>query len=677
MEEATTTEGTFCLQQVTITESSEDDYQYEEIPADEDFSLQEGDEDLAKALHTMHEQTIDAQIMAQRPGQITKQSLSETPEVVDDFLCNFLIRMGMNRTLDCFQTEWYELMQRGVLEPKDVGFVPDAYTCNQHLERENIYLKKEMENYKFAANKAKDALLKMQRERDFHRMHHKRVVQEKNRLINDIKRLKTHYALYEPMLRQLNEKYEILLREKMLTSLERDKVVGQITGLQATLQSLESGNNIHIPVMKVGHWCDREAGLVGPSQRALGEAKEQKVHSAVNVQDSAKDTAKQMSKTYPKDSEFPEGIQVNPYLACAKKCVRPLKSAIYRLSNTLKVHDLAVTWIWKFLATFRRGHTHHLQAGVSVLVLRRTLRDLSCLPSINTGGWVWFDVSAIACCVETSCLALHPRKDILVTGSDDRLWKMWAFPNGNIIVKGEGHTDWLSGCCFHPSGSKLVTSSGDKTVRVWDFMKGGCILKLEGHSYAVLDCSWHSCGDFVASASMDETSKVWDLNSERCRYTLRGHKDSVNSIEFFPFSNIILTSSADKTLSLWDARTGLCAQTFYSHLHSCNHATFNMKGDTIVSCDSYGVLKLWDVRKGIPMVSIDAGPHPGNQVAFDPSGHIVAVASNDGTVKTLELKSGQLSSLLGHEDKVQSVIFDHMAEHLISGGSDGTIRIWN
>ncbi|KAM3853037.1 sperm-associated antigen 16 protein [Vipera latastei] len=621
MEEATTvttTEGTFCLQQVTITESSEDDYQYEEIPADEDFSLQEGDEDLAKALHTMQEQTIDAQIMAQRPGQIIKQSLSETPEIVDDFLCNFLIRMGMNRTLDCFQTEWYELMQRGMLEHKDVGFVPDAYTCNQHLERKNIYLKKEMENYKFAASKAKDALLKMQRERDFHRMHHKRVVQEKNRLINDIKRLKTHYALYEPMLRQLNEKYEILLREKMLTSLERDKAVGQITGLQATLQSLESGNNIHIPVMKVGHWCDREAGLEGPSQRALREAKEQKVHSGVNTHDSAKDPAKQMSKKYPMDSEFPEGIQVNPYLACAKKCVRPLKSGIYRLSNTFKVHDLAVT-----------------------------------------------------------CLALHPRKDIVVTGSDDHLWKMWAFPNGNIIVKGEGHTDWISGCCFHPSGSKIVTSSGDKTVRVWDFTKGGCILTLEGHSYAVLDCSWHSCGDFVASASMDETSKVWDLKSERCRYTLRGHKDSVNSIEFFPFSNIILTSSADKTLSLWDARTGLCAQTFYGHLHSCNHATFNMKGDTIVSCDSYGVLKLWDVRRGVPMVSIDAGPHPGNQVAFDPSGHIVAVASNDGTIKTLELKSGYLSSLLGHEDKVQSVIFDHMAEHLISGGSDGTIRIWN
>lgn len=32
--------------------------------------------------------------------------------------------------------------------------------------------------------------IRFRKERDFHRMHHKRVVQEKNRLITDIKRLK-------------------------------------------------------------------------------------------------------------------------------------------------------------------------------------------------------------------------------------------------------------------------------------------------------------------------------------------------------------------------------------------------------------------------------------------------------------------------------------------------------
>ena len=36
----------------------------------------------------------------------SKPSLVQKPEVVDDFVRNFLVRMGMSRTLDCFQTEW-------------------------------------------------------------------------------------------------------------------------------------------------------------------------------------------------------------------------------------------------------------------------------------------------------------------------------------------------------------------------------------------------------------------------------------------------------------------------------------------------------------------------------------------------------------------------------------------
>ncbi|KFO13751.1 Sperm-associated antigen 16 protein, partial [Balearica regulorum gibbericeps] len=225
----------------TITDDSKDDYQYEEVPADDEFSLQEDDEDLSKALQTIQEQTEDARILALQSVLSSEKSVSEIPEAMDDFFCNFLVRLGMSRTLDCFQTEWYELIERGVFTAKDVGLVPTVYTRNQQLEAENMRLKKDLEDYKLAANKAKEAFLKMQKECDFHRMHHKRVVQEKNRLICDIKRLKAHYASYEPVLKQLTEKYQTMLRQKMLTSLERDRAVGQVTGLQATLQNLESG----------------------------------------------------------------------------------------------------------------------------------------------------------------------------------------------------------------------------------------------------------------------------------------------------------------------------------------------------------------------------------------------------------------------------------------------------
>uniref|UniRef100_A0A8C0BF92 Uncharacterized protein n=1 Tax=Buteo japonicus TaxID=224669 RepID=A0A8C0BF92_9AVES len=49
--------------ELTIMDDSKDDYQYEEIPADDEFSLQEDDEDLPKALQTIQEQAEDAQIL--------------------------------------------------------------------------------------------------------------------------------------------------------------------------------------------------------------------------------------------------------------------------------------------------------------------------------------------------------------------------------------------------------------------------------------------------------------------------------------------------------------------------------------------------------------------------------------------------------------------------------------
>ena len=43
-------------------------------------------------------------------------------------------------------------------------------------------------------------------------MHHKRVVQEKNKLIDNIKRLKKHVSTFEPTLGELRHKYEVAMK---------------------------------------------------------------------------------------------------------------------------------------------------------------------------------------------------------------------------------------------------------------------------------------------------------------------------------------------------------------------------------------------------------------------------------------------------------------------------------
>lgn len=58
-----------------------------------------------------------------QPGQVVKK-----PEVIDDFLRNFFIKMGLSRTCEIFEAEWYELKATGRLDSGQT--VPDVYLRN-------------------------------------------------------------------------------------------------------------------------------------------------------------------------------------------------------------------------------------------------------------------------------------------------------------------------------------------------------------------------------------------------------------------------------------------------------------------------------------------------------------------------------------------------------------------
>ena len=65
-------------------------------------------------------------------------------------------------------------------------------------------------------------------------------------------------------------------------------------------------------------------------------------------------------------------------------------------------------------------------------------------------------------------MALHSRKNIVATASDDCMWKVWNLENAENIMQGEGHKDWIAGIDFHPAGSHIATGGGDKAIKLWD-----------------------------------------------------------------------------------------------------------------------------------------------------------------------------------------------------------------
>merc|ERR1719238_2151275 len=127
----------------------------------------------------------------------------------------------------------------GKLSEVDMGSVPDIYLRNQQLGDELRNMQAEMNRQQEVANKAKSTWDRFRKERDFHKMHHKRVVQEKNKLIVDLKRLKNHYSNFEPMLQMMRAKYETAMKEKMLMKLERDRLASRVASLETQLHQYE------------------------------------------------------------------------------------------------------------------------------------------------------------------------------------------------------------------------------------------------------------------------------------------------------------------------------------------------------------------------------------------------------------------------------------------------------
>ena len=80
----------------------------------------------------------------------------------------------------------------------------------------------------------------------------------------------------------------------------------------------------------------------------------------------------------------------------------------------------------------------------------------------------------------------------------------------------------------NPSGSVLVSGSPEKIVRIWDPRSNKRVLKLTGHRDNIRAVLVSEDGRWVLSGSSDTTIKLWSLTApQRCVVTYTHSQDSV------------------------------------------------------------------------------------------------------------------------------------------------------
>jgi len=551
-----------------VEDDDDDAYAYDELQDDVDDDEEETLEDLNRLLADT--KAANARV----DDEDGKPLVVQGKEVVDDFIRNFFIRHGMKRSLDVFESEWYELQMSGKLRKEEIEVVPSEYQRTHNLHHQITQYKVELEKGRAVAEKAKAHWDKFRKERDFHRMHHKRVVQEKNKLLVDLKRLKRHYEQYEPTLTELRHKYECAMKEKMLMRLERDRFSAKNETMQKQIMQYEAKDE---PEEE-----EKPADTRGTSKK-------------------------------PRDAPWPRDERPNPYL---NMTFDAFKTQDTKLQRTFKGHLGSIARVafhpkLPVIGTASDDHTWKLWSSPSGELV---------MSGEGHKDWV-------------SDIAFHPKGSMVATTSGDATVKIWDMIKESCVHTFTDHPQAVWSCAFHDMGDFLVTSSMDHTTKVFDLQSMRCRQTLRGHVDSVNHVCFQPFSNSMCTASGDKTVSIWDVRSGLCVQTFYGHANAVNRAIFSVRGDVIVSCDADGLVKLWDVRMVSEYLQIDSGRHPANSAAIDRSGKVLAIASGDATVKLFDVDKKVFLVNLEAHEDACQDVAFEPTGKFLLSSSSDCTFR--------------------------------------------
>lgn len=118
------------------------------------------------------------------------------------------------------------------------------------------------------------------------------------------------------------------------------------------------------------------------------------------------------------------------------------------------------------------------------------------------------------------CVIYDRTGDLIITGSDDRLVKIWSARTGLLLRCCRGHLHEVSDLAVSHDNKVLASASVDGSIRLWNIDRnenfsedfGRLVGVLEGHTSLVSSLNFSPVRDFeLLSSSFDGTCRIWDI----------------------------------------------------------------------------------------------------------------------------------------------------------------------
>ena len=228
--------------------------------------------------------------------------------------------------------------------------------------------------------------------------------------------------------------------------------------------------------------------------------------------------------------------------------------------------------------------------------------------------------------------------------------------NLRLFPKGVYDTAWCR------SQSLFASCGVGREVALWNGSTGHVVATLSGHAAPVTRVAVDDARLQVVSMSTDNTIKVWDMRTNKCVQTMVDDNtyrvgsrvvESLTVMTHDPRERRLITGVTE--LAAW--RQAVRTREDQSHEYPVVGSLYNCEFDAAVSADEDGNIHVWNVDTGHRDERF-TDAHPGSRLsalAFDVRERRLLTGASDGSVRMWNHNNGQLLKEMFHRQPAGEV----------------------
>eukprot|EP00795_Rhopilema_esculentum_P003114 gene3114-1413_t len=265
---------------------------------------------------------------------------------------------------------------------------------------------------------------------------------------------------------------------------------------------------------------------------------------------------------------------------------------------------------------------------------------------------------------ELWALACHPRKQLFVTGSDDKSVRLWDMASRSLIARGQFDLN-IRSAAISPDGSQIAIGHGDGSFRV---LKGRDLTELyhiKDRKEVLHEMKYSPDGSLLAVGSNDNFVDIYAVNERYKRVgNCKGSSSYITHLDFSDDSKYIQTNSGAAERLFYRMPVGKRV-TKKEELDSIHWSTWTcVLGDEVNG--------IWE--KFTDTTDVNAA-----EANFQNG--VIVTGDDFGQVKLVRFpcikKGGKFRKYVGHSAHVTNVRFSCDGTYVIStGGADHAVFQW-